>query len=353
VADFLARPMATIAPHLFPKTEEGGDEQEQLMRLFWNRAELKKELEQLRDDCHRLSEEIKKQEGKTLRVQERLQQLELRLANPEHSMTVVVFYQLRGIWEHCHSRLAALSAELDRAHYDKGQRQHMAAFTRKVNDSLAGVQAELKAMTEKAELLSARIKALREKRGLRRGIWNIFARRKLTAEINELRADRRLYRFRIAELAEEIRVRSASEAPEFEGVDIASRRNINITLIAYAQELYLHFADRDLAARAREAAIRQMTDVSYGNKRDCRALSKYIEDRMKLLAADDKLQTRVQVRAERLARNVTYRQDNDAVPSAAVLGSIPILKPDGRERGEVAVNILGEEYWDVFAILLT
>ena len=110
--------------------------------------------------------------------------------------------------------------------------------------------------------------------------------------------------------------------------------------------------DRDLAKLAREASIRQLTGVAYGSRRDCRALSKQIEDRMRLLAADRKLKSRVQVRAAALSARVSYARDKDTVPTAATLGSIALLKPDGRERGAVGMNVLGEEYWDVFAVLL-
>jgi hypothetical protein len=215
------------------------------------------------------------------------------------------------------------------------------------------VKQKLKEASEKGETLSAIIHGLREKRSVRRGVWNFFHRRGLTAEINVYREERRSIRMRIGKLTEDIQMRSSQEAPEFAGLDVTAKRSINLTVIAYAQELFLHFADRKLAKHLREASIRQFIDVSYGSKRDCRALSKYTEDRMKLLAADSKLQSRVQIRVQRLPAEVHYRQDTDTVPVASTLNSIALLKPDGRQRGEVVINILGEEYWDVFSVLLT
>ena len=55
---------------------------------------------------------------------------------------------------------------------------------------------------------------------------------------------------------------------------------------------------------------------------------------------------------QHLSQVVSYRNDGDTVPSAATLGIIALLKPDGRQRGEIAMNILSEEYWDVFSTLL-
>jgi hypothetical protein len=345
--------MATLAPHLFTKAEENKDDEEQLLKLFWNRAELKKELDDLRDQSFRMTEKFTQQEALTLRLQQRLEQLETSLGDPENAETVVAYYQLRALWNHCHSRLASLCSDLERTQYDKGYRQHTASFKRQINDSLVDVQQDLKDATITGESLSLRIHALREKRSARHGIWNFFRRRGLTAEIKTIRDERRVARLRVGKLTEEIQLRTSQDPPEFDGLDVAAKRSINLAVIAYAQELYLHFADRDLAENAREASIRQLIDVSYGSKRDCRALSKYAEDRMKLLTADSKLQARVQLRSQLLPALVQYRQDADTVPIADTLGVIALLKPDGRQRGEVCINILAEEYWDVFSVLLT
>lgn len=345
--------MATLAPQLFAKAEDNKDEEEQLLKLFWNRAELKKELETLRNQSFRLTEKLKQKEAITLRIQQRLEQLEASLGNPENSTTVVAYYQLRAVWNHCQLRLSSLANELERAQSDKASRKYLAGFKRKIDESLVGVKQELREATEAAKALSEKIRALRKQRSSRRGLWNYFYRRGLTTEINLYRENHRSITTNIGELTEDIQLRLSQDAPEYSGLDVAAKRSINITVIAYAQELFLHFADRELAKHVREASIRQLIDVSYGSKRDCRALCKYAEDRMKLLAADSKLQSRVQMRVQQLPFEVHYRMETDTVPDAGTLSSIALLKPDGRQRGEVGVNILGEEYWDVFSVLLT
>jgi hypothetical protein len=95
-----------------------------------------------------------------------------------------------------------------------------------------------------------------------------------------------------------------------------------------------------------------LVDANYGSQRDCRVLWKYADDRMALLQADAKLRDRVQFRAAKLQADVVYRRDGDTVPDAATLSLIPLYKSNGRQRGEIAVNVLGEEYWDIFPALL-
>lgn len=344
--------MASIAPPLFPQSVDNTEKDEQLLRLFWNRAELKKELDQLRGDSARLLEEVRRQEATTLRVQQRLEQLETRLGNPEHSATVVTYYQLRAIWSRCELRLAAMATELERARFDNAKREFVEAFRQRVGQSLIGLQAQLKEATVKGDELSACIKALREKRSFCRGFWNFLKRRRLTAEIRKYRYEHREVRLFIEELANDIRERNAQEAPEFPGLSTEAKRSVNAMLIACAQEFYLHFADRQLAVMARDAWLRQLLDANYGSRRECRALSKYIESRMKALADDDDFRAQVKRRAAYLTSRLEYRGDGDSVPMAASTGKIAVLKADGRCKSEVDVNVLADEYWDIFAVLL-
>ena len=57
-------------------------DEEQLLRLFWNRANLKKEFATLQRERERLTDRLRRQEGATLKIQQTLEQLEGMLANP-------------------------------------------------------------------------------------------------------------------------------------------------------------------------------------------------------------------------------------------------------------------------------
>ena len=56
------------------------EEEQRVLQLFRNRAELKKAYTELQDEIHRLKDRLKQQEGATARVQELLGDLESRLA---------------------------------------------------------------------------------------------------------------------------------------------------------------------------------------------------------------------------------------------------------------------------------
>jgi hypothetical protein len=115
----------------------------------------------------------------------------------------------------------------------------------------------------------------------------------------------------------------------------------------------VHFADRDLATQMRDSSVQQMVDANYGDRRDCRALCKYVDERIEALVADTTVGTRVQFRAKKLGEKAEFRHDDETIPVASTLGVIPLFKSSGDQRGEIDVNILGEEYWDIFPVLLT
>jgi hypothetical protein len=345
--------MATLVPQLFAKADKNTDEEEQLLQLFWKRAELKQEFEKLRTQSFILTEKLQEQEAINLRVQQKLEQLESNLGDPEYAGTVFAYYQLRSVWNHCHSRLASLANDLEHAQYDKGLRQHLAGFKRQLHESLVDVNEQLRETTAKSGELSAKIRAMREMRSSRRGIWNFFRRRRMTTEINAYRDERRVLTLEINTLTEVVHERISQEPPDYSGLDLLARRSINLGVIAYAQELYLYFADRDLARHMLDSSLRQLKDVSYGSKRDCRGVSKYLEDRMSLLTMDSKLQPRVQLRAQHLSSLLHYNQEHDVVPVAGDLNAIVLFKSDGQPKGEEAVNVLADNYWDVYSVLMT
>ncbi len=344
--------MATLVTQLFSRRGSNTEDEEQLLKLFWNRAELKKELDSLRNDIYQLSDQLKHEQALKLRVQQRYEQLEAMLSSPATAATSVTYYQLRAVWSRCFERLASVSDDLSRVHHDKKYRLHVAGFRRELYKSLTGIQSELGEINQSGELLRSQIHMLREKRTQRQGFWNFFTRRQLTSAIGKLRAERRAITMRLGELTEDIQSRSSASPPEFAGLDIEEKRSINLTVIAYAQELYLHFADQEISIKAREAYIRRLSDIRYGDKHDCESMSSYIEERIGLLEADRKLQDRVQLRVQYLGSLVSYRNDADTIPSAEVLDKIILLKANGKPCGSVNINVLADEYWDVYAALL-
>src|ERR1700754_2998362 len=106
-------------------------EEDRVLTLFRNRAELKKAYGALEDEIYRLKDRIKQQEGATQRVQEMLSALEQRLGAQDSGYPALVFYQLRGLWQLGRELIEQFLADLARQLEDRERRAHFAENNRR------------------------------------------------------------------------------------------------------------------------------------------------------------------------------------------------------------------------------
>src|ERR1700730_16877406 len=102
------------------------EEEDRVLTLFRNRAELKKAYGELQDEIYRLKDRVKQQEGATQRVQEMLSALEQRLGAQESGYPALVFYQLRGLWQLGRELIEQFVADLARQLEERERRLHFA-----------------------------------------------------------------------------------------------------------------------------------------------------------------------------------------------------------------------------------
>src|SRR3981189_3077601 len=107
------------------------EEEDRVLTLFRNRAELKKAYGELEDEIYRLKDRIKQQEGATQRVQEMLNALEVRLGGTETGYPALVFYQLRRLWQSGRELIEQFVADLVRKQDERERRQHLAEHKRR------------------------------------------------------------------------------------------------------------------------------------------------------------------------------------------------------------------------------
>jgi hypothetical protein len=101
-------------------------EQERLLKLFWNRAELKKELQGLDDQLHNLRNKLKQQENANSRLQQQLEQLEMLLGSPERGFDALVHFGLKSLWRACREQLERFASDLKRDRQDAQRKQQLA-----------------------------------------------------------------------------------------------------------------------------------------------------------------------------------------------------------------------------------
>ena len=145
------------------------------------------------------------------------------------------------------------------------------------------------------------------------------------------------------------RIKIESEPwPEFPGLSTEGRRIINIAVIAYAQHLFGHFSESNVSRLAREAVTRPIQDLKYGSEKECTYLIEKIQKLMLGLKDRHLNIPGLKDTAQEIRRHVEFRSDEETVPVASSL--------DGMVLGGVAVgprvNVLMEEYWDLYEVFI-
>jgi hypothetical protein len=336
------------------KEEEGDDER--LLNLFRNRAELKKAFAELQKSLRLAEERLASQEAATRRAEERFQAIEQLLSRPDTGYTALVYFQLRALWRACHERLQTISAELRGRLEERQRREELMRFNQRKQRQLASVDQQLtQAQDEVEERLQRRNAARAELEGASE-LWAYFRRRRLQELLAQRQGELEAARLRLAELQDRRAAVNAEPWPEFEGLDIAAKREINLNIIAAAQELYLHFSTEDLARKARDANVNTVQEMRYGSEQECKQLIQKVRQALGTLGPSVPGPDELEARAQVIAEEADYRSERETVPMASSVARIhvPTLNPSTgvRRRVPVEINVLAEEYWGIYDALI-
>ena len=350
------RQLGFLKLSLRPETS-APDEDHRVLELFRNRAELKKAYGGLQDETFRLKDQIKQQEGATQRVQEMLNTLEGRLSSTETAYAALVFYQLRRLWQSGRELITQFAGDLARQQEERERRAHLAQHNRRQFAKKQAAEKQLAAAQAIHDESSAQLARLETQRAALTRFWHYFRRRSLARQVEAAQLSVHSASAALAQ-AQQVVAEIAHEAtPEFPGISLEARRAINLAAIAYAEVLCLRAGTlkTPLVSMAREATSQREAADSYGTPQECVLLMGQINRAHALIAERAGLAEEIRVRSERLKRVARYRTNNDGSP---VSDSIALSEGDvlesaatGSEASRLP-NVLAEDTWDLFRILL-
>jgi DNA repair exonuclease SbcCD ATPase subunit len=336
---------------------EGGvisPEEERLMQLFQNRAGLKKAYADLKDEFHLLRDKLKQQEGATIRVQEQFDALGDLLGDPKTGFGALVFFQLRALWKACHQQLSTFAADLTRQQEARETAKHKAEVEAEKNARLADADQRLReagmAADDQRRLLSETQNEIKRLSAF----WHYFKRRAHQKSLESLRnqvvaADAQVGNMHAA--------RSGIEhepLPDFPGLSLAARRHINLAIISYAELLCEHADAYGLAARAKEAVARRVHEMSFGTREECEGYMQRVQKAQLAVANQKQVASSVRIKLDRLRATCGYRNAADTVPTADSLAppapELELGQP--KPPPPPAWNVLAEDYWDLYTVLL-
>ncbi len=342
------------------KSEPESGESEQLLKLYWNRADVKRELKALRRERFELLDKLKEQESAILRAQEQLEGLERLLTNPLAAANAMVYFQLRHLWRVGAQRLEQFGKELQtqREKRERVQLQDAEIAKRKrrldaATEKVVGLAEKRRTAADEQARLEQR---LRDMNAIVRLFRGGVLRRRIAGVDNGLRMlDEKLEELRA--LGEKIQ---GEPLPEPEGLSLDSRRLINVAVIALAQHLVVHFSEHDLASLAKTSTERAVADMKFGERRDCDLMVERIREKIEELKQQKAFADQVKRRTDLLLTEVKYRNETDSVPGVECLQLItrtPGAQPNELDLARRAtdaplrINVLADDYWYVLAVM--
>lgn len=331
------------------------EEEQRVLQLFRNRAELKKAYSELQDEIHRLKDRLKQQEGATARVQETLSDLETRLGEPQSAYPALVFYQLRRLWNTGGELLRAFGADLEQQQVERERRLFLAEVNRAQFERRQQAEAALREAELAAADASQRCIGLeRTLRTLNRP-WHHFKRRATEEQLAVALAARAQVDAGLADARSALESVLAEAEEPFPGLSVEARRGVNLALVAFAEILCLRLAGTPLLPLARAAVLRRDPSDEYGNRADCEALMAEIAKGQALLDVRADAGAELRARSERLQKTARFRTDEDTIPApetvAGVLGDVLAHPAQGAKAPQLP-NVLAEDTWDIFRALL-
>ena len=331
---------------IFGNSSEKTEDSDKLMELYWNRAELKKEFAGMRKERYRLQDRIKEQEGKTARIQQKLDYLEELLIDPELAHNVVVFYQLRGLGGRCVRQLARFAEQLKQKREQKKHNCELLDWNEQRKQEARAIEEQILVKRNLTLQLEDQLQSEQRRLTSMNAVIRIFRGRSVMKLIDSIarsietvmQEDERLH-----DSLEEVVNR---KPPEHQGLDIAAKRSINLMILAFAQQLYIQFDEDGIAAVVKESTEKSVGAISYGTPYECEQILARIQKAGERMEQTRDLADVLKKRAIMLGERAKFLGPGDAVPNPRTVSTLIRIDANGVVR-ESDLDIAGENYWDI------
>lgn len=168
------------------KSDDDGMESEKLLNLYWNRAELKKEFAELQNEKVRLQERVREHEGVAARAEQKLEQLENLLRDPEWVYSTVAHFQLSALYRKCEDKLATFAELLKQQREQRVHKQLIEDWQRVRSEEVLGIERQIGEQRIQSQMLEDRLQAERHRLATMSGFMKLFRGRSVTASLDRL-----------------------------------------------------------------------------------------------------------------------------------------------------------------------
>jgi chromosome segregation ATPase len=262
---------------------------------------------------------------------------------------------LRHLWRTGAQRLEQFAQEL-KAQRERRERAklHETALDKRTR-RLDILNEKLQSLLIKERNLAHEVETLKKRVDAMNGFVRLIKGRGLKSRIAGLEQGRDALRSRVDEIKETQQKINAEPLPEIGDLSVDSRRLINLAVLALAQELVVHFSEHNLASFAKTATEKPVSDMKFGDRRDCDRLVERIRGRISDLKDQKVIADAVKLRTDYLLTQVTYSEETSTVPQSEAFASIPAQVPGANggmplnraSDAPTRVNVLASDFWDV------
>jgi hypothetical protein len=331
---------------IFGNSEEKTHDSDKLMELYWNRAELKKEFAGMRKERYLLQDKIKQQEGATARIQQKLDHLEELLVDPDWAHNVVLFYQLRGLGRRCERKLARFAEQLKQQREQKKHNSVLVDWNEKRKRETDEVELQILEKRDLIQQLEDQLQSEQRRLTSMNGFTRLFRGRSAMKLIDGLAT-----RIEAAVQEEQMLNDTIEEIinrqpPDHQGLDIPAKRSINLMILAFAQQLYVHFDNDGIAIQVKEATEKSVGAINYGTQFECEQLLARVRKSAERMERATDFADTLQKRARMLGEIAKFGSGTDAVPLAGTVATLFKIDTSGMVRSS-EVDIAGQNYWGI------
>jgi len=330
--------------------EQPAQETDKLVDLFRNRSELKKEFAALRNEKFRLQDRVKQQQGATARVQQKLDHLESLLLDPEWVHNVAVHFQLRRLGLRCRTQLEGFAEQLKQQRERRSYDKVLERWQSRQSSEVARIEAEIGERRMRLQLAEDQLQAERHRLSTMSSVTRLVRGKEQQAKIDDIEKLVEHVRAKETALLGELENIHGKTPPDPEGLDTEAKRAINYKILAFAQQLYLHYSEDDLAGMIREAVQKSVGAINYGKRKQCAEVLSLIERHEAGFDLTDGLVELLQRRAKMIAEGAVFRGNDDPVPVPASVATLFDIDQNGVVRSS-DVNLLGENYFGLANVL--
>ena len=342
--------MASLTGIFKAVPEPPQQDNDKLVDLFRNRAELKKEFASLRDEKYRLQDRIKEHRASIERVEQKLNHLESLLLDPEWVHNVVTFYQLRRLSAHCASRLARFAEQLKQQREKRVLDKVLEGWRVDQERARAEAEAAIGEQRMHVQRLEDQLQAERHRLDMMGGLSRMMKGKAQAEAIESIERSLAEAQSKESELLQELGRVEAAEPPPNPGLDVPAKRSVNFMILSYAQQLYLHYFEDNLVELAKEAGEKSVGAVSYGDKSDCDEILERLAKRREESGKIDTTTEILQKRAKMIAREASFRRDEDVVPVSSTVATVFDISKNGVVY-KMDASLLGENYFGLAKVL--